>query len=340
MTPRERFLRALKREPIDRPCVANPTSLATVDLMDATGCSFPEVHNDAQKMAELAAAGHELLQYDTVAPYFSVIQGAAAMGANIHWGAKNRMPAVRPLPDGSYLFQESEQVAIPDDFLDRSPTRTVLKAIRLLKTRFGEKVAVVGKVLGPWTLAYHLFGLENFLILLIDDPEKLKRILEKLMVVSLLFGHAQIEAGADCLTVGDHLTGDLCRAETYRDFLLPVHQRMRSELPCPILLHICGYTLDRLDYICQSGFDAFHFDSKNDAQKAVEIAAGRLALIGNVNNPETLYKGKQEQIISEVHYAQEAGVAVIGPECAVPLNTHSRYLRLIAEAATTNPDHS
>jgi [methyl-Co(III) methanol-specific corrinoid protein]:coenzyme M methyltransferase len=224
-------------------------------------------------------------------------------------------------------------VAIPDDFLDRPPTRTIIDAIRILKQRYGDEVAIIGKVFGPWTLAYHLFGVEAFLILVLDDPEKLRRILDRLKQVAVCFGQAQIAAGADCLTLADHLTGDMAHASVYRDHLLPVHQWLRTQLPCPIILHICGYTLDRLGYICDSGFEAFHFDSKNDARQAVAIAAGRVRLIGNVNNPDTLYRGKEEQIDREVRYALGAGVAVIGPECAVPVNTHSRYLRRIADVA-------
>jgi MtaA/CmuA family methyltransferase len=329
MTPRTRFLRALQGQPVDQPSVGNPTSLATLDLMEATGCYFPDVHTDAERMAALAAAGYEQLGYDTIAPYFSVVNEAAAFGAHIDWGEKSRMPAAQP----PYLFTEPEQVTIPADFLDRPPTRAVVDAIRILKARYGEHVAIVGKVFGPWTLAYHLFGVENFLILVLDDPEKLRRILDRLKQVAVLFGQAQLAAGADCLTLGDHLTGDMCRATVYRDFLLPVHQWLRAQLHCPIILHICGRTLDRLDYICQSGFDAFHFDSKNDAHRAVAIAAGRMRLVGNVNNPDTLYRGKEEQIDREVRTALDAGVAVVGPECAVPLNMHSRYLRRIVEAA-------
>lgn len=329
MTPRERFLRAIQGQPVDRPSVGNPTSIATLDLMEATGCAFPDVHTDAAGMATLAAAGYEQLGYDTIAPYFSVVNEAAAFGAHIDWGGPNRMPAVQP----PYLFTEPEQVAIPADFLDRLPTRTVVEAIRILKARYGDQVAIIGKVFGPWTLAYHLFGVENFLIQVLDDPDKLRRILERLRQVAVLFGQAQLAAGADCLTLADHLTGDMCHATVYRDFLLPVHQWLRTQLPCPIILHVCGRTLDRLDYICHSGFDAFHFDSKNDARQAVETVRGRLRLVGNVNNPDTLYRGKEEQIDREVHYAQEAGVAVIGPECAVPLNMHSRYLRRIVQAA-------
>ena len=329
MTPRERFLNALCGHPVDQPSVGNPTSIATLDLMEATGCSFPEVHTDAERMATLAAAGYEQLGYDTIAPYFSVVNEAAAFGAQIDWGEPGRMPAVRP----PYLFTEPEEVRIPEDFVERLPTRTVVDAIRLLKERYSDHVAIVGKVFGPWTLAYHLFGVENFLILVLDDPEKLRRILERLKHVAVVFGQAQVSAGADCLTLADHLTGDMCRPEVYRDYLLPVHQWLRSQLPCPIVLHICGRTLDRLDYICRSGFDAFQFDSRNDARQASAIVAGRLRLVGNVNNPDTLYLGKEEQIDREVRYALASGVAVIGPECAVPLNMHSRYLRRIAAAA-------
>jgi len=329
MTPRARFLAALRGEPVDQPSVGNPTSIATLDLMEATGCGFPEAHTDAQRMATLAAAGFERLGYDTIAPYFSVVQEAAALGAEVDWADREHMPAVHP----PYRFTQPEQIEILSGFLEHPATNTVIQAIRILKARYGDEVALVGKVFGPWTLAYHLFGVENFLVLVLDDPDQLRRILERLKHVAVLFGRAQVEAGADCLTLADHLTGDMCRATVYRDFLLPVHQWLHAQLPCPVILHICGRTLDRLDYICHSGFEAFHFDSKNDARTAVEIAAGRVRLVGNVNNPDTLYQGKDEQIDREVRYALDAGVAVVGPECAVPLNMHSRHLRRIAQVA-------
>ncbi len=334
MNPRDRFLKALRGEPTDMPAVGSPTSLATVDLMEATGCFFPDVHTNAEKMATLAATAYETLGYDAIAPYFSVIQEAAAMGAHMDWGERGRMPSVRPSPaTDRYLYGEPEEIYIPADFLERLPARTVLDALRILKRRYGGEVALVGKVFGPWTLAYHLFGLDNFLMLVLDDPAKLRRILDRLAEITVLYAHAQIAAGADCLTLADHLTGDLCRAETYRDFLLPVHQQLARRLPFPVMLHICGRTLDRMPYIAQSGFAAFHFDSKNDARAAVAAVAGRIRLIGNVNNPDTLYHGKLEQVDAEVAYALQAGVSIIAPECAVPVNMDSRPLRRIVAAA-------
>jgi len=328
MTSRERFLRALHRQPTDTVCVANPTSIATADLMEQTGCFFPEAHLNAEKMATLAAAGHELLGYDTIAPYFSVVHEAAALGCPVDWGDATHMPTVR-----GHLFRAPEEVTVPRDFLSRPPTRTVIEAIRILRKRYGDSAAIVGKVFGGWTLAYHTVGIENFLIAVIEDPPTVHRYLERFAEITIRFARAQIEAGADVVTLGDHLTGDICRAETYRDFLLPVHQRLAQQIPCPVVLHICGYTLDRLDYIADTGFAAFHFDSKNDAAQAMSVAGGRITLIGNINNPETLLRGDEERICAEVQLALEAGVPIIAPECAVPLNMESRWLKRIVEVA-------
>ena len=96
------------------------------------------------------------------------------------------------------------------------------------------------------------------------------------------------------------------------------------------LLHICGNTLSRIQYIRESGFDAFHFDSKVDAAKAVEAAAGGISLVGGVSNIEALYNGTPELVSQQVRYAIEAGVRVIGPECAVPLRTPLENLMAIA----------
>jgi hypothetical protein len=187
--------------------------------------------------------------------------------------------------------------------------------------QYGHQVAIVGKVMGPWTLSYHPHGLQDFLIKTITNTKMVRCFLDKLKEVSVLFGIAQIRAGADILCIADHATGDLVGPWTYRDFLLEYHKELSLKLGCPTVLHICGDTLDRLDYICDSGFDAFHFDSKVDAKSAVNKAAGRISLIGNINNTEILLNGSEDQVVEQTQYALEAGVQVIGPECAIPLHT-------------------
>ncbi len=325
MTPKRRFLAGILGGRVDRTPVGCVTSVANVEQMERTGACFPDVHLDGRQMARLAAGAHTILGYDAIMPYFSVVAEAAALGCEVDWGDRENMPAVRTV-----LWADPEQVAIPRGFLDAPPIRAVLEALRILRAQHGHQVAIVGKVMGPWTLAYHVHGLQDFLIETLTDPDRVRRFLDALQEVTVLFGRAQIEAGADALCVADHATGDLISAAMYRDFLLPYHREITQRLGCPTVLHICGNTLDRLDAICASGFDCFHFESRVDAHAATRRVAGRISLMGNVNNPEVLLHGTVEQVAAQARYAQDAGVQVIGPECAVPLCTPTENLRAIA----------
>ncbi|HAA89152.1 MAG TPA: MtaA/CmuA family methyltransferase [Peptococcaceae bacterium] len=327
MTPKERFLRALYRERVDRIPVGNPTSVATVESMEACGAYFPDVHLDPEKMARLAATGYEILGFDTIAPYFSVQQEAAAFGLKVDWGTIDTMPDVLENP-----YEDPEEIVVPDDFLDRPPVRTVIEALRILKKEYGDHVCLVGKVMGPWTLSYHLHGVQNFLVKTILDPDKVRRFLDKLKSVSVMFANAQFDAGADVVTFADHATGDLVSAACYRDFLLPIHQEVTREIKGPTILHICGDTTDRLEYIAQAGFTCFHFDSKVNPRTAHEIVNGRISLTGSINNPQTLLNGTPEDVRREVFLNCEAGIEIISPECAIPLRTPNENLKAIVAA--------
>ena len=58
MKPRERVLNALAGKPVDRPPVANPTNVSTVELMDLTDAPFPDACRDPE--LGRAAGGHGL----------------------------------------------------------------------------------------------------------------------------------------------------------------------------------------------------------------------------------------------------------------------------------------
>jgi [methyl-Co(III) methanol-specific corrinoid protein]:coenzyme M methyltransferase len=77
---------------------------------------------------------------------------------------------------------------------------------------------------------------------------------------------------------------------------------------------------------------AFHYDSKNKPQESMDIVKDRISLVGNINNPETLFSKGPEDVRQEVYDNLEAGVQLIGPECAIPLQTAIENLREIPKA--------
>ena len=166
----------------------------------------------------------------------------------------------------------------------------------------------------------------------LDDPGKTKQVLDKLKEVTIQFGLAQIEAGADALTLPDHATGDLVSGEYYARYLRDMHIEFAERMPGPLILHICGRTVDRMEYIAQTGMAAFHYDSKNDPAESMGIMKKRISLVGNINNPETLFSKGPEAVRQEVYRNLDAGVQLVGPECAIPLQTTIENLKEIPKA--------
>jgi [methyl-Co(III) methanol-specific corrinoid protein]:coenzyme M methyltransferase len=311
-----------------RPPAGNPTSIACHGLMDASGVSFPHAHTDSAAMAELALAGHEILGFDTVMPEYSVHQESAALGCHVDWGHRDMMPDAKTHP-----YADFSDIHVPEDILERPSMRVVLDAISILRRHVGGRVAIFGKVMGPWTLSYHMAGVENFLRRVgRRDSATVERMLRQLMPVTIAFARAQFQAGADVVTLADHATGDLVGPYHYRDYLLPLHKEIVQAVGGPIILHVCGRCGDRLELFAEAGFDAYHFEWQVDAREAVRRVGNMMCLVGNVNNPEVLLMGTPEDVYRQARYAIEAGVGIIGPECAIPLPTPMENLRAIVEA--------
>ncbi len=322
---RKHFIDAVLGKDISRRTVfGTATSIVCQDLIDEVGTSFPKAHTDPEKMFELALAGHTILGLDNVMPLFSVCHEAAAMGCNVNWGNKNMMPE-----SGKPIFKDADDIVIPAGLLKHPGCAVPLEALSLLRKELGDDAAVCGKVFGSWTQAYHYFGVENFLMMTVTEPDKTQQILDKLLPVTIAFANAQIEAGADCILIADHATSDLCSPLAYEQFLKPMHSKLSQELKCPTLLHICGDTKDRIKYITQTGLDCFHWDTKSGTSREIrELAGDDISLMGGISNYKLLRK-TPDDIIAQAKEAVEAGINVIGPECAIPLQTPLGNLKAI-----------
>lgn len=297
--------------------------------MDKVGAFFPEANTDAETMARLAGAGYTELGFDNVMPLFSVWHESCALGCKVNWGHRGQMPNC----GHSLLDDVKELLTIPRDFLKHPACAVPLEALRLLKKRYGADIAVVGKVFGPWTLGYHVYGIENLLMTSVEEPDIVRKAMRRLMNVTVGFAKAQIDAGADAICLADHCTRDLCSPETYRDLLMEIHHELHEQIPCPIMLHICGDTADRIPFIRSTGLECFHFDSKVPSAKARELAGDRLALMGGTSNLEVVLRGTPETITKDIEEKLANKMDILGPECAVPLDAPYKNLRYFTDEA-------
>ena len=330
MKPYERVMAAINRQPFDIYPVINPTSIVTERGMQLTKSFYPWAHIRSSEMAALASVGHDYYGFDSVMPYFSIHLESSALGVEIDWGDANQTPRVVRT-----AISRMDDLFIPPDFLKFKPFSRLLSAISLLHDKYDKEVVVIGKVIGPWTLAYHLYGVEKLILDTILEPEKAKAFIKELSKISMAFARAQFEAGADIVTWAEHCTSDLVSATIYDDFVAPIHHRAAIELQemGPIILHICGNVMDRLDSIAKTGLAVFHLDSRNDIRAAIMIALNRIQFTGSINNPFTLAQGNPSDVQKEVRACIESGINLISPECCIPCRVPDENLFTMVRTA-------
>ena len=312
----------------DRPAVINPTSLACKELMKEADAWFPEAHTNPETMARLALAGHEVLGFDSVMPEYSVHQESAALGVEMDWGAPDMMPDGKTFP-----YADFSDIVIPENILEKPSITVVLRALEILRRQVGGKALIISKVMGPWTMAYHMAGTQNFLVAVGRKKfDLVKKMINTLATLTVAFANAQFKAGADVVVVADHATGNLVGPYHYRDLLQPLHQEIMPQINGPVILHVCGRTMDRMEMFAQSGVDAYHFESSNDAVEALKAVDGRISLVGNINNPQVLLEGTPEDVRQAARQAIANGLKLIAPECAIPLTTPLANLKALTAA--------
>jgi [methyl-Co(III) methanol-specific corrinoid protein]:coenzyme M methyltransferase len=329
MTPRERFLAALRGEKPDRTPVANVAALTPVELQERTGCSMPEAHHDPAKLVSLCAANHEVLGFDGVSFIINYFNEPAALGTRIEWGSRVDLPMF-----ASHPWAAPEDAVIPGDFLDREPIRTNLAAIRMAREQLPD-VGVIGKVMGPLSMTQVLHGVENTMVGLIDAPGKIQRFLDICVGALVKCANAQFKEGADTLVIGEGGAGaKMLSPAMYERYLAEVHRRMISEIQGPTVLHMCGDITPRLGSLRQVGLTCFNFDWAIDPRAMKEAAGGKFSIMGNVNTTDLL-RGAPATIEEQVRACLDAEVDIISPGCAVSPQCPIENFQAMTRATTT-----
>jgi uroporphyrinogen decarboxylase len=180
---------------------------------------------------------------------------------------------------------------------------------------------------GPWNLAMHLRGAEQFLIDSIEDPAFVHELMAFTTEVVKTLGDTLIqqrfmpslgEASASC---------SLISPQMYKDFILPYHQdlcRHFRERKAMMSLHICGYIDPIIQEVLDSGIGFLSLDAPSSLEKAVIAAAGKVVIMGNV--PTRLYAdGTQAEMEHAVDACLQAAGAsgrfVLASGCEIPLNS-------------------
>ncbi|WP_406657911.1 methylcobamide:CoM methyltransferase MtaA [Methanolobus sp. ZRKC2] len=330
MNMKERFLKALQGEEVDKVPVLSVTQTAIVELMDKTGAAWPEAHSDAQKMADLAYASYSECGLEGVrAPYCLTVL-AEAMGCEVNMGTKNRQPSVtdHPYPKGV------DNLKMPDNLLAEGRIPAVMEALGILKEKTGGEVPVIAGMEGPVTLASDLASVKKFMKWSIKKPEDFQTILDFACDACIEYANALLDAGADVISVPDPVASpDLMAPDTFDTVLKPVLQKFADGVKGPMILHVCGDVSPVLEMMADCHFESISIEEKvTDLAGAKAKVAGKVTICGNVSSPFTLLAGDEAKVKADSKKALDDGIDVLAPGCGIAPDTSVANLKAMVAA--------
>lgn len=332
MTEKERILKVLRDEPVDRPPVIFPggmMAMACREVMVKTGCYWPEVHRDAVKMAVLSAAMHDESGFENVGIPFCMTVEAEAFGGEVEDGDETTTPGMVQYPLDSVSQWKNLKELNP--YRDgRLPT--ILECTRILSEKFPH-TPVIGNLVGPLSLATSLIDASLLYKALRQEPEEAHQFLAFLADNSIKYGEALIQNGADSIVISDpSSTGEILGPRLFGEFALPYLNKMVAvfhSLGKPAIVHICGDVSPLYTLLGKLGSKCISVDSLVNIRKLKTEITGK-KLMGNVNTL-LLQNGPISKIQTVVKNLLNADIAIIAPACGLSATTPVNHLKAMTE---------
>jgi len=292
----DRFLRALRRQPVDR---------TPVWMMRQAGRYLPEYRAtrkragsflDLCKNAELACevTMQPLRRYpmDAAILFSDILTIPDALGLGLYF-EEGEGPRFRK------TVRSEEDLAGLNSFRADDDLAYVMNAVRTIRAELNGKVPLIGFTGSPWTLATYMVeggsskDFANSKGMAYDKPELMHGLLSLLADAVTDYLAAQVRAGAQALQIFDTWGGSLSAAG-YREFSLDYMQRIIAGLQAepetrdvPVIVFTKGGG-QWLTAIADCGAQCVGIDWTTDIAAARAWIGDKVALQGNMD-PSMLF---------------------------------------------------
>jgi len=287
----ERFLRALRREPVDCTPVwimrQAGRYLPEYRATRARAGSFVNLCKTPELACEVTLQPITRFPLDAAILFSDIltIPDAMGLGLSVHEGEGPRL--ARPVRTRADI----DKLGVPDP---EGELRYVMDAVRLIRRELGGKVPLIGFAGSPWTLACYMIegqGSSSFAgpkALALDDPATMHALLDVIARSVAAYLAAQAAAGAQALMVFD-TWGGLLAPDMFREFSLRYLKQIAQSLQShnvakgiPLILFSKGAN-GHLEALADTGCAALGLDWTIALGDARTRVGARVALQGNVD---------------------------------------------------------
>jgi len=333
LTPKEELLKVLRGEEIGAFPRCIPLFTPVVDMMKETNAFFPAANYEAEPMARLSLAAHELGGWNaTMIPWASTVE-MEALGCEV----LNRRDDIAGYPQFKRrAFEEAYDVTFGKDILEKGSFPAVFEATGIVRERieakYGGEIPIMSMFQGPFTIASYVIGVNDMYRHMIRDVKRARKVLDVVSDLNILYGKRMLASGGDVIVMSDPAAEGLT-GEQFGEILLPVYQKITRGIPGEKFTHICGRTSKIAGHLPGSGFYGFSFDYPAVEVEAVREKVGdRMALIGSVPTVSHLLEGSRQDVVDISLEMIRRGTDILSPSCGLPQYTPLENVRAMADA--------
>lgn len=294
-----RFLRALRRQPVDQTPIwimrQAGRYLPEYRQMRAKAKDFLHLCKTPELACEVTLQPLARFPLDAAILFSDILTIPDAMGLGLHFVENEGPKFAHPVRSVAHV----QALEVPDI---ASQLSYVMDTVTLVRHELNGKTPLIGFSGSPWTLATYMIeggASKTFSLIkkwLFADPITLHQLLQKLAISVADYLNAQITAGAQAVMLFD-TWGGILTPRDYQEFSLQYMQQIIHSLrekhqdTIPIVLFTKN-SGQWLEMIADSGPDAIGIDWTVNIGEARARVGNKVALQGNMD-PAVLYSSPQ-----------------------------------------------
>ena len=335
MTPAERAKAIANGESADRlPCNPNVAN----GVARVYGCKISEFNTSAKTIADAQIASYRRFGYDGVRIFTDLFPWAEAMGAKVTFPEDDTADLLTPAIESA---KDCKIIKPFDPFKDkRLPIH--LEAMKYLVDEVGTEVGCSAGVVGPFTNAFFLIGVDKMLRLCIKDPDTVHYLCQVSLESMIAYGDAAMDIGLTP-TISEPMSScTVVSPRIFEKFSAPYLRKLIEHINSrkkPVTVHICGQTADIWESIADMGAACFSIDNVASIVACKNKIGHKCKIVGNVNPGTTMYLGTVNEVkletlkcISQGYDNPKGFMPMSG--CSLPVETPFQNIEAMLDACS------
>ena len=333
MTPKERAFALFAGKPVDR----MPIKLFSPYIGMNFGVSYQEAFVEAKSRAHWLIESYKRFGQDGLSVNYRLDGIPVAFGAESTYDPTG-IPIIKEyiVKDFSDIHQlDLEKIRFEND----TNAQTTYETVQIIQDELNDEIFTGVGLMGPFTTAANLAGVEIILKSMRKDKEGLHKLLDFAADITIEVGRKFVE---NQIGIGlAEPTASLLSPKQFREFVIPYYVKVMDKWKewgsRGAGFHICGDTTRLLETFPEMGIRGVSIDSAVDIAVAKELVGDKLSIMGNVS-PVDILQGTPESIEQAVIecfrkcWDNPCGFT-IAPGCDIPVQTSLENIDAYMRAA-------